>query len=727
MKTILRISLFVTIMTALLFTTITPGSAQDVPPTPMPPLESGFVPFSALGESDILMRGPYDSADVRFTLPASWKLDAGASITLVLTAAFSSSEALDVRSSGASVRIDFNDVTIATLFLSEAGEQVVTIPIPLAALVTDRLDGRHVIDFSLDAAFDCIYPHETVVIIHAASVVELPHTLIPASADLAILPRPFYQQDSFLQKTSLLVIPENPTAEDLQAALTVSAAFGRMSAGELDLRLVTSNELTDDLLVNNHLIFVGDSDDVSSLAQQVDFPAVASRSGDGILRVAVSPWNSAQVVLQVSGVDETGLLKAAQALTFGIIQSGENVQTAVISNVNPAIAEPRVEISRTFADLGYLTQTVSNFGYNTLEYRFYMPPGYVPGNDSYLNLVYGHSALVDFSKSGVVVLLNDQRISSVSFAEETAAQLNTLKIPLYTEFLRPGDNRLVLQVNLHPVDICSAFSNRGIWFTVNSTSLVYLPLLPTQPSRTNMLINLSQYPYPFISSPTLGDVGFVLASNDVESWRAASQLASQLGRRATGQLLAPKLAFANMLSDEFLQNHLIVVGMPTQLSLIGQMADVMPAPFEPGSNMVTERTLTVEYRLPEGASLGFIELFTSPWNTERSVLAVLGSTPEGLGWAFNAMTDSSLRGRVTGNYVVVNRTQIFATDTRIGDATLIPDSDSTVPPNLVNIPAATTPVQGIPNWILPAIIIIFLLTVGVVALVVINSLRRVRK
>jgi cellulose synthase operon protein B len=286
-----------------------------------------------------------------------------------------------------------------------------------------------------------------------------------------------------------------------------------------------------------------------------------------------------------------------------------------------------------------------------------------------------------------------------------------------------------LQINLHPVNVCSTFANRGAWFTANSASVLNLPLIPAEPGDVTARANLSQYPLPFTATPSLHDVGFILAKDDPHSWRMASSLASQLGRRATGQLLTPQLAFVDAITDDFLSNHLIVIGIPANLPLISQMSNAMPAPFEPGSNIVTERTLTVEYRLPADTSLGYIELFTSPWTIERMVLTVLGSTSEGLEWALNAMIIPSLRGRVTGNFAVVNHTQILSTDTRISSTTIVPGTSPILPetqPEASPSGSDTTSTNQT-DWLFPSIIIVSLLTAVTVVFVVINSLRQSKR
>lgn len=732
MQRLLGFILITTVITAVLFNAATPGLAQDVSPTEAPPLvqlESGIVPFSVLGEKDITLRGPYSSENVRFTIPSSWLLETGTSINLVITAAFSSAENLAIKSSGANLEVTVNGFSVATLFITNEGRQIVNIPIPLSAIDKNRLDGRQQIEFSLDAAFDCLYPHETIIIIHAESSLNLPHSQIPTTPDLTILPRPFYEQYSFLPESAILVIPNTPTSNELQAALTVSTAFGRMSNGELELALIRAEELSSDLRINNNLIIIGNSNDLLTLLQQVTFPTANAQPGDGILQVAVSPWNNTRVVMHVSGTDEAGLLKAAQALTFGLIQPGDDLQTAIVSNINPNTMTTLAADVRTFADIGYPTRSVTGFGTKTLEYNFYIPPGYVIGNDPHLILNYSHSALLSFVNSSVTIDLNDQMISSFQLSESSATQLNTLKIPLYTDFIQTGDNHLVVRVDMIPFDVCSAFIDRGLWFTVNSSSLINLPLAPAEPGSNIAFVDLSQFPFPLTSTPTLSDVGFVVARNDFYSWKAASKLAAQLGHDATGQLLTPQLAFADAVTDEFLANHLILVGIPSNLPLINQMADSMPAPFDQGSNIVTERTLTVEYRLPTNTSLGYIQLFNFPQNANRVVFAILGSTPEGLEWAINAMTTPSIRGSLTGNFAVINRTQILATDTRITPKSIVPGAEPVLTPmpdsTLSAEPNTRDSLQ--PASLLPAIIAISLMIAGVVVFVLFNFLRQAKQ
>ena len=71
----------------------------------------------------------------------------------------------------------------------------------------------------------------------------------------------------------------------------------------------------------------------------------------------------------------------------------------------------------------------------------------------------------------------------------------------------------------------------------------------------------------------------------------------------------------------------------------------LPAPFAPSSDIAVERGMRVTYRLPEGTDLGYVQLLSSPWNSARTILAVMGSSDKGLTWAGNAITDPRWRSR----------------------------------------------------------------------------------
>lgn len=728
MKKIFSAAALLVLAISLLALNVTPGRAQtEQPASPTPsatlPPPADQVSFATLVGKDILLRGPYATSEVRYMPPLSWQVQPGANLVLNVDASFSSQENFGQRGFGASLEVTINEETAATLYINQNGPQTFTIPLPEKALNSLRPDGRNSVRFFLDAAYDCSFPQETTILLKSSSFLYLPHTLIAPSTNLAVLPRPFYQQDSFLPEQTLLLTADSPSAKELQAALTVSAAFGRMSQGELLLPLVTVSALTEEQRAQSHLIVVGTDALLQSLPEVI-LAQVALQPGDGRLQMTISPWNPERSLLFVGG-DEDGVLKAAQALTFGAVQPGVNLSSAVISAISPQTASDQTPVDRSFADLGYASRTVTGYGVNSMEFRFYVPAGFVPGSDPFINLVYSHSALMDLSNSGLVILLNDQRIGSLQFTAETARQQNAFKIALQPEALRPGDNRLVLQVDMRPTNLCSDFTTNGLWFTISPASLIHLPLVPAQAGQGSLLTNLNLFPYPFTSTPSLNGLTMIVAPQDPAAWNAASQISALLGRRATGKILTPGLAFADAIPPEARETSLLLIGRPADLPVLAEMSAAMPAPFEPGSNLALERSFPVTYRLPESAALGYVELFASPFNPEKSVIAFLGGTPEALNWTLAALTDPNLRSKLTGNYAVINQQQILAADTRLGEssnlsATAWPGSTPTTP---VAAPAPAQ-AQTRPNWMFPVILVSSLGMLGLLLYVALSSRRR---
>ena len=732
------VSLFVLIMLlAGLWAARAPqGYAQGIQtPTPVSsyPDSKDVVSFSTLNGSDIVMNGPFDSATVQFATPSSWILQEGASLKLEINASSTSQNLPANQNAAASLAVTLNNVLIDTVFIDWTGLQTVDIAIPVAALKSPRADGRHVLDFALDASLDCRFPRQTTVVISSNSAIYLPHAEVPLQPDLALLPKPIYQRYAFQPEPALLVVPTNPTADELKAAMSVAAGFGRMSSGDLVLPLVPLNLLTDEQRLNNHLIFVGNVKNLQSL-NAVRFPvevlpqglsAPGSQSDDGFIQMAISPWNPARMVLYAGGNTDAGVVKAAEAVSTGLLQPGTQPNLAIISDVNTAVQTPPELEDRTFASLGYPTRTVTGFGYSTLDYNFFIAPGQVADEGAYLNLIYAHSALLDFNNSSLVVSLNDQRIGSERFTEQTSQQTNTLKINLPPSAMRSGDNRLSIQVDLVPVDFCSQNINNSLWFTVSNSSLIHLPLIPSAVGIPSTLLSLGQYQFPFLNSPTLDKVGFVLDPSEPNSWNIAAALAAELGRRSGGKVLGPEVAFGDAVTDPFLQSHdLIVIGRPSQLPVVAKMASAMPAPFDPNSDQASERNMAITYRLEPNASIGYIELFNSPFDSNHTVMTVLGSTEEGLGWSGDALKLPTLRSKLAGNFAVVNREQILTTDTRIGlisnlSATAVPGAMPTV----VSLPTTTTTatVTSRPKWIVPAIIVFSLLIVGLLIFLAIST------
>jgi hypothetical protein len=195
-----------------------------------------------------------------------------------------------------------------------------------------------------------------------------------------------------------------------------------------------------------------------------------------------------------------------------------------------------------------------------------------------------------------------------------------------------------------------------------------------------------------------------------------------------------KAAYASKVPDEFRSNYeLVLVGKASQLPLIAELGSKLPAPFDSGSDVAQETVFEVIYRIPANVSIGYLELLAAPWNSSRSILAVLGSTDEGITFSANALTTPAILTKLAGNFAVVRNEQVITGDTRLGvgtgniSATLVPEAPQvTQMPTLQ--PAPVTPAEPLPfanqtTWILPAVGILALLILIVLLVAFLTSRR----
>ena len=115
-----------------------------------------------------------------------------------------------------------------------------------------------------------------------------------------------------------------PTTSELQAALAIASGFGKMTNGNLLLSLLPINQLTPEMQQTHHLILVGDLETIS-LFENIDWPIELDKeslnefgiqSDDGVIQMAVSPWNESRVILVATGQTDEAISKAGRAISI---------------------------------------------------------------------------------------------------------------------------------------------------------------------------------------------------------------------------------------------------------------------------------------------------------------------------------------------------------------------------------------------------------------------------
>ena len=700
---------------------------QEVEPTPEntstpQPDEEDVYTFPLLDFTETRLIGPFDSTSIQVSFPEEWMFPSGGRLHLEYNLSFYGDDYVEGQGlDGGVLDVSVNDTVVDSISLRLGGDYSQDIAIPAAALISDRTDGRMSIDLELISEESCTLDFDVNLIVREASYLYLPHSLTTPSVDLTLLPRPFYQPSSLFDRTAVLVLPEDPTTAELQAGMDVAAGFGSLTSGNLILDTVTYDNLTTAARNDENLIFVGKASSLPAI-DSLDLPISPDGNiypledeDDGILQMVISPWNSSRVVLLVSGNNDLGVVKAGQALKYGTILTTTALNNAAeVETYRTEASSPLIATDRTFLDLGYEDRNLRSSGTNNSYFDFYIPPGQTVSNEAYLELHFNHSSLINYDTSGLTVTLNGRVLGSVSFTDETT-QFTAVEINLPPSAFIQGTNELVIQIQLIPFDSCTDVSNFiSTWATVFSDSLLHLPLVDDT-STVEANLSLNNYPENMASGEVQGNITFVLPENDPVSWKSAASIAFDMGNQLDDSLSQINVQFQGDLNEEQLaERNVVLVGRPGNFSMIYDWSTILPAPFQSGSEVPYDPASRVVYRVVEGSEVGYIELFVSPWGTDRVAMLVSGNSDNGLSLASSALAGGDFRGSLAGNFAIISSGQIISLDTRYPVSSEYLDAESTVVEAPVMEVQRTQIQEENMSWMVPAILIVTILTIVVI-------------
>jgi hypothetical protein len=707
-------------------------SAQVSTPTPTPTItpvvaetvtvvdNKASVTFAQLRFRDDTLTSPLDSTRVLFSLPPNWRLVSGGEVEINYDVLFSGPDVAKIFDGmnpfGGSLSVVYNQQIIGNIPLDKAGSHTIRFQIPPEALNSAREDGRHQLTIFLDAQFSCTYDIRASVVIKSTSSFNLPFEISPPVLDLSKLPAPFYLQNALIPDRTLLVIPDEPSLDELRAALNIMAGFGSLVGTDFKFEIVNIGSLSNEDLASSNLIFAGKPNQLPLLAK-VYFPTSvvngefvnlpAASANDGVLEMAISPWNQNKVVLLVSGNSDEAVSKAATAVSSGKIFIYNDPAVSYVSDVkllNDAI--PVVE-DFNFKNLGYTTQTISGIGLISAEYAFDAAKEQVATKDGYFDLAFYNSGLLDYGASSLTVSLNDQIINGTAFSKETE-KLTTLRIDIPTGLIRYGQNRLMVSSRMLTSISCDTTGFSNPWLVVSDQSKIHLPATAMETSLGRSILDLKSYPSLFLTHSDLGDVAFILPKSAPDSLRIAGKLAYDYGKTVTPLIPNLAAAYADDIPDEIRNGRsLIVIGKANALPLLTEINDRLPAPFNLDDNTASEGNMQVTYRIPAGVSVGYVELLYSPYNFEKTMLIVSGNTDEGLVMAGNALLQADLKNQLAGLFAITNGTQV-ASNSAVQNFSAV----GKIVPNAE--PAINTPIlprRGTndklpsPGWLIPLIVI----------------------
>lgn len=462
---------------------------------------------------------------------------------------------------------------------------------------------------------------------------------------------------------------------------------------------------------------------------------------DGVVQEILSPWSNSHAILIITGLDDEAVKKSSQAMSSETRFPGMSGAVALVQDaITPDTQEENVNISSnetTFAELGYPDRVVQGGGTSQqLDYFFEIPFGWELTDEASITLNFGHSQLIDYQNSSLTAFLNNQPVSGISFSDETAGSGQVI-INLADAKIRSGQNRLTLVVDASLPGTCVDSSQS--WVLIKDTSKL---TLPHNSNGERLGLDFRTYPNPFNLNQNLTDLLFVMpAQSTASEWELALSLASSLGSSVEGISTMPiGILGGNELPENVSNYHVMAVGRPSRNELIQQVNSQLPQPFLPGTDQIDQRLENVTFRLPADTSLGYDQLLPSPWNEEKALLVVTGTTDQSLQWALEALRQSNLEG----NLILVKEDRVNTLDTRdftnagvvvaaaTAAATTISETvrvvtvtvtATPVPPSTSGTSTSSQTSNNFPSWLIPLAGVNGLIVITIIAYAIWQRIR----
>jgi cellulose synthase operon protein B len=613
------------------------------------------------------LQGVYPSTRVKFTRPRNWRVQ-GAKVQL----RFQHSNSLDPTRSNVTLRL--NDTSIGSVPLSstqgQVSEMVFNIPPNLLQENNDLavLAEQH----TLDA---CSNPSDPTLWTEVLPDSKVIMDFVPqqVALDFSRYPFPFID-DLNLENNELTYLrPKALTADWLTATSRFHTdAARRLGNKPLDTKLVN---LATGLDSGDRLIVIGTPMEQPILTDlNLPFSLQGGKFLDGkkkplpddvgLLMLTVTK-DSNVPTLVATGNSPEGVAKAVQFLVQSKDTDLGTGRALTISNITEVpIAEARawkgfMPVENSF-DLSALTTTGGESYQDTtvrgtsappihLNFRALPDDRFMPGSS--MTLRYSHSP-VNSRLSTVEVRVNDVTIASKRLDSNGGDNTTfTFRIPEDRIQISP-QSQLDVHFIMKPEQgaECGVEADQQLWATLHSNTRFDL-------KRDNVVtvpdLKLFQVGYPFNEPQDLSSAAIALPANPNDSDIAVlMSLSEMLGRNSSADAVRHKVFLGTVPDDVKGKANIVEIGTRDRLPLPEVFEDKKGSGFSLSGNSTREWEQS-QVQAPQD-NQGVIKAVLSPWNKDKQLMALTGSTDQGLKEVQSTLENQPLLAQIQGDTVLIN-------------------------------------------------------------------------
>ncbi|MBW4470401.1 MAG: cellulose biosynthesis cyclic di-GMP-binding regulatory protein BcsB [Stenomitos rutilans HA7619-LM2] len=589
------------------------------------------------------LQGIYAETQLAFTRPRNWNLKAVQALVR-----FQHSPALLATRSNLTVRVNGTSVgsTALNRKQSQIGEFLVKIP---PNLIQDTNDIAIVAQQNTDPK--CSNPADPMLWTEVLpdSKLVFDYQPQPTPLDLSRFPYPFFDNLGLDASQLAYVRPTTVNESWLTATGRFQAAMGRLADFRpLNTRFVKD---LDGLRWNDRLIILGTPAEQPFL-KDLKLPFAISGNaiidgvktvlpGDvGVVMLATTP-KGGNPVLVVTGNGPDGIAKAVQYLVQPQNRRISAGQAILVDNLDDVPTPPARQWERALpeanefklSDLKGLDQepfqdtTVRGSSAPPIDVDFHALPDDHFTRGSSMELVYGYGPQVNPRTSTVEVLLDGVAIGGKRLTSDTGATRESLNVNLPETLITPTSKlAIAFRLSAREQGQCGVVTDQQLWGTVHANDTRFK--LKRDQSVQLPDLKLLQVGYPFAAPQDLSGTAIVVPDSPSET-ELLTMLAfsERLGRLSQAGSVKLDAYTAGTLPDGVRkERHLVGIGTHDKFPF-NEAFDTRQG-FSLGSTFSRLWNQQKIQTLPDKG--GVIKEVMSPWNGNRTLLALSGQQASGL-------------------------------------------------------------------------------------------------
>ena len=599
--------------------------------------EASFT-FADLGQKTITVKTVYEQEFVDFPVAEGRRIERA-----ILNLHMQHSDKLLAGLSD--IVIAVNDEPVANLILTpeNAADGIQTVEIPSEALRSG--ENELLLRFSqrlVDNGCSDIGDQDLWTKILSDSSLTLTYGEIPEPTDLSQFPLPFSTFTALPGSPQVtIILPSAPTFGELSAAARIAASLGQAAGWKQPpLNVYTFDQVDQTRLASDGLVVIS-TNGRNPMAASASMGVTASPS----------PFDSNQLMLTISGVDDAELLRSVSMLTTRSARANLTGVHAYPHDVAPQPIPDRPTQAK-FIDLGLTTKRVRGIGLHDLYYPIDIPYDWKTTSEASVEVRFRHGAAIT-SSSLMTTYINGFETASIRLDRRNDTD-GRLVIQLSPRQIHSGRNWLHIVFDLHMTrENCKYRYFEESWAEVSAEdSLVNLAHVVSLAP-----LDIQYMPSYLVIPSDLSSNLFVLPVNVTNAdLTTMARVAAKLGTYSNADTLSIQATTADRFDPQNAPANVIAIGMPETNSLVGNYDGQLPQPLSLINGQIVPagaRELTPEEQSGQAA---YIEVTTAPWSRSGSLLVIAARSPELLLRAADILPTGGRQLKYQGNVAVVTAT-----------------------------------------------------------------------